>query len=97
MLPVVLSPEAESDLVDIWTYIAKDKPRAADRVLDLIERKSQSIAQFPGIGAACPEIAKNLCCCWVGNYGIFYRANSAAIDVACVLHGTRDIPTIFRQ
>ena len=36
--------------------IAKDNRQAANRVLDLIERRFQAIAKFPKIGAACPRL-----------------------------------------
>jgi len=97
MLAVELSPAAELDLAGIWIHIAKDNPQAADRVLDLIEVRFRVIARFPKIGAACPEIAENLRCCWVGNYGIFYRATAAVIEIARVLHGARDLPAVLRH
>ncbi|HEY7494964.1 MAG TPA: type II toxin-antitoxin system RelE/ParE family toxin [Candidatus Tectomicrobia bacterium] len=40
-------PQAETDLDDIWWHIAQDNPDAADRVLDMIEERCQTLAQFP--------------------------------------------------
>ena len=34
MAALVISPEAEIDLLDIWLYIAEDHPDNADRFLD---------------------------------------------------------------
>jgi toxin ParE1/3/4 len=34
---IVRTDRAEEDLIDIWTYIALDNERAADRVLDVLE------------------------------------------------------------
>jgi plasmid stabilization system protein ParE len=34
MVGTVQSPLAKRDLVDIWVFIAKDNPDAADRFLD---------------------------------------------------------------
>ena len=97
MLPVELSVLVEMDLADIWTHIANDNRQAANRILDLIERRMQSIGQFPKIGAACPEIADDLRCYWAGNYGNFYRVTPALIEIARVFHGARDIPAEFKR
>jgi len=97
MLPVELSPESEIDLAGIWSHIANDNRNAANRVLDLIESRMQSIGKFSRIGEACPNLGKDLRCYWAGNYGIFYRINSAKIEIVRVLHGAQDIAVIFRQ
>lgn len=97
MLPVEMSTAAELDLAEIWTHIAKNNRPAANRVLDLIESRFQSIAQFPQIGSARPDIAEDLRCCWVGNYGVFYRVKPASVEIVRVLHGARDIAAIFRH
>ena len=42
--------DAESDLRDLWTYIARESPARADRfVLDLVGR-CERLADFPGVG-----------------------------------------------
>jgi plasmid stabilization system protein ParE len=41
-LKLVISDEAVSDLVDIWTYIAEDSPERADRFVDQIHDKCTS-------------------------------------------------------
>jgi toxin ParE1/3/4 len=97
MLPVVLSTAAELDLADIWDHIAQDNRPAANRILDLIQARLQSIARFPKIGAAYPEVADDLRCYWVGNYAIFYRLRPTAVEIARVLHGARDIPSLIRE
>jgi toxin ParE1/3/4 len=64
-MPQVLKrPQAETDLDEIWWYIAQDNPDNADRFLDLIEERCQALAQFPHLGVssrrACARIAKSL-------------------------------------
>jgi len=34
MADLIISPEAEQDLVDIWLYIAEDQPINADHFLE---------------------------------------------------------------
>jgi toxin ParE1/3/4 len=95
MLPVVLDQAAESDLTEIWLYVARDNPQAADRVLDFLQQRMQTIAQFPLIGEACPEIEPRLRFYPAGSYVIFYRPTASEIQVARVLHGARDVPAAF--
>jgi toxin ParE1/3/4 len=86
---------AESDLLDIWTYIARDSPAAADRFLDLIAEKLQTLAESPEIGRRREELAARLRSFPVGRYVIFYRPSEHGIEVARVLSAYRDIDTLF--
>ena len=47
MPQVVKLPLAETDLDDLWWYIAQDNPDAADRFLEKIEERCQALAQSP--------------------------------------------------
>ena len=50
MPSLIISPEAEQDLLDIWLYIAADNPDAADRLLEEIDRKCFLLAGNPLLG-----------------------------------------------
>jgi toxin ParE1/3/4 len=97
MLPVAFNEESEIDLADIWQYIARDNPQAANRVVDLIEKRLQTIAQFPLIGEARPDIGSDVRCYPAGSYVIFYRPTAKEIQVARILHCSRDVRTAFRK
>ena len=82
---------AENDLLDIWAYIAQDKPDAADRLLDEIERTAALLAENPKLGPARPDIAPEFRYFPVGNYLILYRMIADGIEVVRVTHGARRI------
>jgi toxin ParE1/3/4 len=65
--------QAEEDLIDIWTYIARDNPAAADRHLDVLDEKSQALAHNPQIGKARDDVAAGVRHFPVGRYLILYR------------------------
>ncbi len=44
-----LSPEAQSDLIEIWSYIAQYNEEAANNLIDKIYQKSQVLADSPYI------------------------------------------------
>jgi toxin ParE1/3/4 len=86
---------AEDDLVDIWLYIAEDNPRAADALLDNIDRKCDLLAQNPQLGQARPDIAPELRYFPVGNYLILYRITPEGIEIVRVVHGARKLANLF--
>lgn len=86
------APAAEEDLREIVEFIARDKPQAARRWLARIKDKCRLLAKNPEIGERRPEFLSGACrCSLVGNYVIFYRPIDGGIEVARVIHGSRDI------
>jgi toxin ParE1/3/4 len=92
---VRITPLAERDLEDIWFFIAQDDPAAADRLLDLLEEKYKVLADNPHMGPARPDIAKELRYHPVGSYLLLYRIISGGIELVRVVHGARDLPSLF--
>ena len=90
-----LSRLAEQDLLDIWTYIAKDNPDAADRFTDLLIQKCESLCDFPEIGTRRDELAPTLRSFPVGRYIIFYRVADPGIEVVRILSAYRDLGQFF--
>ena len=88
---------AELDLLNIWEFIADDSLEAADRLIRNIHSRCQTLSESPLSGHKREDLAPNLRSCALGNYVIFYRPAADGIEVIRVLHGARDIPTIFAQ
>jgi toxin ParE1/3/4 len=65
---VVKLPLAETDLEEIWWYIAQDNPDAADRFLEKIEERCSTLANFLQMGRSCDELHPGLRSLPVGNY-----------------------------
>ena len=95
MAKVLRKPQAESDLVEIWTYIAQDSLNTADKLLDKIDEKSQTLAQSPFIGKARDELGPKIRSFPIGNYVLFYQPIEDGIEIIRVLHGARDIEALF--
>lgn len=86
---------ARTDLIAIWHYIAPDSFDAANRMLDAINEKLNALAQNPFLGRACPELAPDLRRLPVKSYVIFYRPTADGVEIVRVLHGARDIETLW--
>ena len=95
MPTLVLSPEAEQDLLNIWLYIAEDSSTNADRFLDRLEHKALRLAEFTEIGVDRPELTPGLKSFPVDQYVLYYRPCADGIELIRVLHGSRDINRIF--
>jgi toxin ParE1/3/4 len=80
---------AEQDLIDIWRYIARDSPRAADRLLDTLDAKSMALPRNPLMGMARDDIAEGVRHFPVGNYLILYRTSGDGAEVVRYVHGRR--------
>ena len=95
MATLMISPQANQDLLDIWLYIAEDNLLNADRFLDKIKDTAQRLAEFNDIGTDRPELADGLLSFPLDRYMLYYRKIDAGIELARVLHGSRDVLQIF--
>lgn len=91
-----LAKLAQTDLDDIWDHIAKDSPDAADQFTLRLYEVIRTIAREPGIGRKRPEFEGG---CYrsfaTGNYIIFYEPYDTHIEISRILHGSRNLPTLF--
>ncbi len=95
MPKVVYAPAADDDLIDIAAYIARDKPAAARRWVKAIREKCNVLAAHPMMGELRPGFGVPGCRCFsVGNYVVFFRAIQGGIEVARIVHGSRDLSSL---
>src|SRR3954454_11433058 len=86
-----LSPLAERDLDEIWSYVGEDAtPTTADRLVDDIIHGFDLLAEQPGMGRARPEFGIGVRSFAVQNYVIYYRQEVNDVLIARVLHARRD-------
>jgi toxin ParE1/3/4 len=83
------------DLSEIWSYIAEDSQSHADRLALRVDRTFKLLSRRPEIGRRRPELYPELRSLTVGDYVIFYLPMAKGIDVIRVLHGARDIESMF--
>lgn len=86
---------ANDDLVEIALRIAKDNPDAANAWLDSVDQKCRLLATMPEMGRLRPELIPEIRSWAVGDYVLFYQAVHEGIVVVRVLHGSRDLPSLF--
>jgi toxin ParE1/3/4 len=95
MARVTRRPGAESDVIEIWVYIAEDSIAEADRWIDRLDERLRLWATQPTIGRPREELAPSLRSMPFGRYVVFFVAAQDGIDVVRVLHSSRDVDTNF--
>ena len=95
MARVLTTPQAELDLVELWSYVAENSIDGADRLLNTIHETCQRLAEFPEMGRERNELVVYLRSFAVGKYVIFYQSIEDGCEVLRVLHGARDIQSVF--
>ena len=87
----VLSPRAQADIGDIWTYTVKRwNVDQAERYVRLIQTEIDVLASDPLRGRACDEIRPGYRKGYAGSHLIFYRVEDHRIDVVRILHQHMD-------
>jgi toxin ParE1/3/4 len=97
MATILIKPLAQADLLDIWNFIASDSFDKADQLLKKIDSQLKMLASNPGMGRKRDSLALNMRSFPVGNYLIFYRPINQGIEVIRVIHGARDIQSLFEE
>ena len=75
------TPRAFRDLEEIHDFVAEDSPKAALRLVNVLEKKCETLARSPGMGRSREELAPRLRSFPVGKYVIFYRRIDKEIEI----------------
>jgi len=87
--------EAEQDLLGIAEHIASDNPEAARRWVQTIRETCSTLATQSEMGELREGFGVPGCRSFsVGNYVIFFRGGDDGIQVARIVHGSRDMRNI---
>ena len=84
---------AEDDLTEIITYIAADRPSAAEKLASRIEKDLRLLASNPHLGRIPSEeelLRLGYRYLVVENYLVFYTIEGKTLVVHRILHGARD-------
>ena len=90
---------ANFDLKDILTYISRDSPQTAHKIMDKIDETVNNLVFFPNKGRKIPELASYN----VGNYReiiispwrLFYKVEENKIYIIGIIDGRRNIEDIL--
>lgn len=92
MSEATFSEAAQADLLDIAEFIARDNPIAAREWVDAVRQRCHLLSQHPLMGESRPGFGVAGCrSISVGLYVIFFRPSASGVEIARILHGSRDL------
>jgi toxin ParE1/3/4 len=99
-MPHRVSPEAETELLNIWYYVAKESGNTeiAGRLIDSITARFYLLARHPHIGRRRDEdLRPGLRSFVVREYVIIYRVEKQDVLILHIFRGSRDLDALLRQ
>lgn len=90
-----ISPKADADMDEIWTYIAERNFQAAERLVRGLVSKFEMLSRQPLIGESVGNMHPGLRRVLFGNYVVYYEIVSERVTIRRVIHSARDISRIF--
>lgn len=99
MSRVVRPASVRGDLKEIGRFIAQ-RSQSLDlalRFLDRVDEKCNLYATHPDRGTTRIDLGPNVRCFSVSDYVVFYEPHRGGIRLLLVTHGSRDVPSVFRE
>ncbi|MBV8821820.1 MAG: type II toxin-antitoxin system RelE/ParE family toxin [Ktedonobacteraceae bacterium] len=90
-----LNSKAEEDLLELWRYRAENSPTSATKFIRTLHQHFLLLAENAQLGQARPDIAPELRYFPVKRYLILYRQIPDDVEIMRVIHGSRDLGTLF--
>lgn len=89
---------ASRDIEGIIDFVADNSSfDVAERLLNRINDKCRTLANFPNIGRRRDELASSLRSFPIDDYLIFYRSIEEGIEILRVVSGYRDLDALFDE
>src|SRR5688572_18629445 len=95
MARLVRSPKAVIDVADIVEYIAARNVSAARRLLDRFDDLVRRLADNPQMGQQRDDLAVSARTISIGSYVVVFRPVVGGVEIIRVIHGARDIESLF--
>jgi toxin ParE1/3/4 len=97
MAKLTIAPSAESDLDEIWQYLAENNEAAAEKFIRELARKFQLLADNKEIGRRQDDFIVEMRMFPFKNYHIYYFPTDEGVEIYRVLHGRRNIEGLFEE
>ncbi len=92
-----MAKSAESDLEEIFEYIAEDNPNAAALLVEELLEKFQMLSENKTLGRERQDLMLDLRGFPHKRYMIFYFSIDEGVEIFRVVHGARDIMEVFKN
>lgn len=89
---VTITQTAQSDLAEIWDYIASDSTSAATHFVSQLEEKLVLLEKFPKRCPLIEELSPNPLeyrMLIIGHYNVIFRIKNQTVTILRIIHGSR--------
>ncbi len=99
MASLRVSPEAETDLDDIWVYVAQESQslERADQFLDRFAAFFVRLTENPYLGRRRDDLRPGYRSFPVSDYVVIYRVAGEEVLLLRIIRGSRDIPELTKE
>ena len=97
MANFTVAPSAETDLNEVWRYIADDNEAAAEKFIYQLSGKFQMLAENKELGTRQDNYIVEMRRFPFKNYHIYYFPTAEGVEIYRVLHSRRDIEGLFEE
>ena len=88
---IFVSAKADTDLLQLFSYLSAQDPAVAEATPSEIDEKFASLSRFPFIGRERATFGQGIRSLVAGMYVIFYAVEKDRIVIVRVLDGSRDL------
>jgi addiction module RelE/StbE family toxin len=92
---VTLTARARRDLDEIGDYMADESPKRAEAFVEALTQRCLSLTENPERGQRIGARMSDLRRLTHGRYLVIYAVRTDSVVIERVLHGARDLSTIF--
>ena len=94
---VAVTPAANADIDDIWEFVWRGNPTAADGIIGKVYDVFEALAENPRMGPIRDELRGKLRSFPISGtpFVVFYRPSRDGITVLRVIHASRDIERVY--
>ncbi|NJK70438.1 MAG: type II toxin-antitoxin system RelE/ParE family toxin [Microcoleus sp. CSU_2_2] len=93
----IIAPSASRDLNEITDYFANFNVETGERLIAAFEKKCQNLINFPMIGRSYEDIRAGLRGVPLDGYIILYQVTTNTLEILRVVHGSRNLKTLFES
>lgn len=97
MAKFTLAPSAFADVEEIWLFVSEKNGVAAERLIRNLTEKFELLSTNAQIGVSRDELMIGMRVFPYKSYNIYYFVAEDGIEIYRVLHGSRDIDSIFGE
>ena len=95
---VIFRPSAESDLVDIYEYIASDNPLIAIDFIRRLRSFCLTLSEFPERGSPRDDFAKGVrLLVFEKRVTVAYKIRKSEVQIVRLFYAGRNTPSAFRK